>query len=107
MSAPPLQEVSQSLPRLLILQQSQLNTTLPIAPAGIWTNTVPDKIREYMGNDTLATQAYANPFGFANTWEYGTPERMAVAKAHDEAQVSNFFLARATGIGRLNFATRC
>lgn len=28
---------------------------------GIWTNTVQEKIREYMNNDTLAASAYANP----------------------------------------------
>jgi len=53
---------------------------------GIWTNTVPGKIQEYMANDALAAQAYANPFGFATRYAYGTPERMAVARAHDETQ---------------------
>merc|ERR1712093_767809 len=53
---------------------------------GIWTNTVPGKIQEYMANDALAAQAYANPFGFATRYAYGTPERMAVARAHDEMQ---------------------
>ncbi|KAM0787422.1 hypothetical protein ACM66B_003504 [Microbotryomycetes sp. NB124-2] len=53
---------------------------------GIWTNTVPTKIREYMNNDTLAAQAFANPIGFISLYPYGTPERMAVARAQDEAQ---------------------
>ncbi|KAK4056011.1 hypothetical protein OIO90_003006 [Microbotryomycetes sp. JL221] len=53
---------------------------------GIWTNTVPGKIVEYMNNDTLAAQAFANPIGFIKLYPYGTPERMAVARAQDEAQ---------------------
>ncbi|ORY92512.1 major facilitator superfamily domain-containing protein [Leucosporidium creatinivorum] len=53
---------------------------------GVWTNTVPTKIRTYMGNDTLAAAAYANPIGFIATYGVGTPERLAVARAQDEAQ---------------------
>ncbi|KAK4049011.1 hypothetical protein OIV83_004372 [Microbotryomycetes sp. JL201] len=53
---------------------------------GIWTNTVPEKIQQYMNNDTLAAQAFANPIGFISKFPYGTPERMAVARAQDEAQ---------------------
>lgn len=54
----------------------------------IWTNVVPDKIYAYMGNDTLAAAAYADPFTFATTYPYGSQPRLAVARAQDEAQVS-------------------
>lgn len=56
---------------------------------GVWTNTVPEKIRTYMNNDTLAATAYANPIGFIASYGVGTPERLAVARAQDEAQVSS------------------
>lgn len=46
-----------------------------------------------MGNDTLASMAYANPIGFIATHLPGTPERLAVARAHDEAQVRLFLPA--------------
>lgn len=55
----------------------------------MWTNTVPNKIRQYMNNDTLAATAYANPINFIATYGIGTPERLAVARAQDEAQVSS------------------
>lgn len=56
--------------------------------AGIWTNLVPNKIDLYMGNSTLAASAYANPVNFIKIYAPGTPPRMAVARAHDETQVS-------------------
>merc|ERR1711939_475454 len=72
---------------LLVAGAGMVLVTITIANGrGIWTNTVPGKIQEYMANDALAAQAYANPFGFATRYAYGTPERMAVARAHDETQ---------------------
>jgi SIT family siderophore-iron:H+ symporter-like MFS transporter len=53
---------------------------------GIWTNLVPGKLDEYFTNSTLAASAYANPTGFIRTYLPGTPERMAIARAHDETQ---------------------
>ncbi|KAJ9099689.1 hypothetical protein QFC20_005621 [Naganishia adeliensis] len=52
----------------------------------IWTNKVPGKLQEYFTNSTLATQAYKNPTGFIVTYLPGTPERIAIARAHDETQ---------------------
>ncbi|KDE07037.1 hypothetical protein MVLG_02615 [Microbotryum lychnidis-dioicae p1A1 Lamole] len=53
---------------------------------GIWTNLVPDKLAEYMPDPTLVTSAYQNPIGFIARFPPGTPERLAVARAHDETQ---------------------
>ncbi|KAI5449653.1 hypothetical protein NCC49_004203 [Naganishia albida] len=53
---------------------------------GIWTNKVPGKLQEYFTNSTLADQAYKNPTGFIVTYLPGTPERIAIARAHDETQ---------------------
>ncbi|KAL8279884.1 hypothetical protein RQP46_007734 [Phenoliferia psychrophenolica] len=53
---------------------------------GIWTNLVPQKLDAYMGNSTLAASAYGNPLGFIVKYKVGTPERAAVARAHDETQ---------------------
>ena len=63
---------------------------------GIWTNSVPQKLNQYLTNQTLAAMAYANPIGFISTYAPGTPERMAVARAQDETQASFplFFLLR-------------
>jgi hypothetical protein len=38
-------------------------------------------------NDTLNRMAYSNPLGFATANPYDTPQRAALAKAQDEAQV--------------------
>lgn len=56
------------------------------SPLGIWTNKVPGKLQEYFTNSTLASQAYKNPTGFIVTYLPGTPERIAIARAHDETQ---------------------
>jgi hypothetical protein len=56
------------------------------SPLGIWTNMVPGKLQEYFTNSTLANQAYKNPTGFIVTYLPGTPERIAIARAHDETQ---------------------
>lgn len=40
-----------------------------------------------MGNLTLSASAYKNPIGFIKTYAPGTVERMALARAQDEAQV--------------------
>jgi len=53
---------------------------------GIWTNLVPGKLEAYFTNTTLAQSAYANPTGFIKIYLPGTPERMAIARAHDETQ---------------------
>jgi SIT family siderophore-iron:H+ symporter-like MFS transporter len=53
---------------------------------GIWTNKVPGKLQQYFTNSTLADQAYKNPTGFIVTHLPGTPERIAIARAHDETQ---------------------
>jgi hypothetical protein len=69
------------------------NTCLTLAiftSAGIWTNEVPFKLDAYMNNATLSNSAYANPVGFADKWAYDTPQRQAVARAHDETQVRPF-----------------
>jgi SIT family siderophore-iron:H+ symporter-like MFS transporter len=53
---------------------------------GIWTNLVPGKLDEYFTDSTLAASAYANPTDFIKTHLPGTPERFAIARAHDETQ---------------------
>lgn len=50
---------------------------------GIWTAVVPGKIEQYMGNPALAASAYRDPITFARTWAMGTPERIAISRAHD------------------------
>ena len=40
-----------------------------------------------MGNLTLSASAYKNPIGFIKTYAPGTVERIALARAQDEAQV--------------------
>ncbi|KAL1408004.1 hypothetical protein Q8F55_004801 [Vanrija albida] len=53
----------------------------------MWTNIVPNKLDQYLShNQTLVTLAYSNPFGFADKFPPGTPERAAIARAQDEAQ---------------------
>ncbi|KDE07039.1 hypothetical protein MVLG_02617 [Microbotryum lychnidis-dioicae p1A1 Lamole] len=52
----------------------------------IWTNLVPEKLAEYMPDQSLVTSAYQNPIGFIARFPPGTPERLAVARAHDETQ---------------------
>ncbi|SCV67396.1 BQ2448_5007 [Microbotryum intermedium] len=53
---------------------------------GIWTNLVPDKLAQHMPDQSLVTSAYQNPIGFIARFAPGTPERLAVARAHDETQ---------------------
>ncbi|SCZ93932.1 BZ3500_MvSof-1268-A1-R1_Chr6-3g08999 [Microbotryum saponariae] len=53
---------------------------------GIWTNLVPDKLAHYMPDQTLVSSAYQNPIGFIARFAPGTPERLAVSRAHDETQ---------------------
>jgi SIT family siderophore-iron:H+ symporter-like MFS transporter len=53
---------------------------------GIWTNLVPDKMAAYFADKALAAEAYANPIGFIKKFAPGTPERIAIARAHDETQ---------------------
>lgn len=65
--------------RLMIAQANPIAT-------GIWTNKVPGKLQEYFTNSTLADQAYKNPTGFIVKYLPGTPERIAIARAHDETQ---------------------
>lgn len=40
----------------------------------------------YFTDPKLAASAYANPTGFIKTYSMGTPERAAIARAHDETQ---------------------
>ncbi|BGP36663.1 hypothetical protein JCM10449v2_000564 [Rhodotorula kratochvilovae] len=53
---------------------------------GIWSNVVPGKLNEYIGNSTLAAQAYANPVGLIAKYPPGTAVRDAMAHAHGDAQ---------------------
>ncbi|GAA6023215.1 hypothetical protein JCM10207_004482 [Rhodosporidiobolus poonsookiae] len=53
---------------------------------GIWSNLVPGKMEAYLGNSTLAAQAYANPLGLIKTYPIGSDVRNAMARAHGETQ---------------------
>ncbi|BGP28642.1 hypothetical protein JCM10296v2_000378 [Rhodotorula toruloides] len=53
---------------------------------GIWSNSVPGKMRSYISNSTLAAQAYANPIGLIAKYPPGTPVREAMSRAHGETQ---------------------
>lgn len=53
----------------------------------IWNNLVLQKLEDYMGDMTLAKSAYTDPLSFILVHAAGTPERAAIARAHDETQV--------------------
>lgn len=55
----------------------------------IWTQVLPGDLTSRMepfNNATLATSAYANPFGFAAEYPVGTPERQALIDSYKHAQ---------------------
>lgn len=90
-----------SRPLFLRNKESKKQTLIDPSPR----RQVPNKIDRYMNNDTLSTSAYKNPIGFAAKWAYGTPERMAVARAHDETQ--KIMVTVAAAIVACSFITSC
>jgi SIT family siderophore-iron:H+ symporter-like MFS transporter len=55
----------------------------------IWTQVLPGDLASRMepfNNATLATSAYANPFGFAAEYPVGTPQRQALIDSYKHAQ---------------------
>ncbi|GJN91562.1 hypothetical protein Rhopal_004585-T1 [Rhodotorula paludigena] len=57
---------------------------------GIWSNMVPQRMNNYIANQTLAAQAYANPLGLLATYAPGTEVRDAMSRAQGETQVPCF-----------------
>ncbi|KAK9378468.1 major facilitator superfamily domain-containing protein [Kockiozyma suomiensis] len=52
----------------------------------IWTNILPEKLLDNLGDSTLATSVYGDPFTFALTYPMGTPERTAVIHSYSQTQ---------------------
>lgn len=54
----------------------------------IWTQVLPSQLSQNLAgiNDTLAMEAYANPFEVAATYPVGTPERDAIIESYKHAQ---------------------
>lgn len=54
----------------------------------IWTQRMPALLAEKLAgiSPELATDIYADPYTFADTYAWGTPERMAAVDAYQEAQ---------------------
>lgn len=74
----------------------QIGNAIGSSVAGaIWTQTLPDQIRERMNNSTLAAQAYGSPFTFIAAYPEGTPERTALRQSYEYVQM----LLCATGTG--------
>ncbi|GAA6039855.1 hypothetical protein JCM8097_006764 [Rhodosporidiobolus ruineniae] len=53
---------------------------------GIWSNTVPGKMNQYISNSTIAAAAYSNPVKLISQYAPGTEIRDAMARAHGETQ---------------------
>ncbi|GLA53782.1 siderophore transporter [Aspergillus niger] len=52
----------------------------------VWTQILPRELNSRLGNATLATQAYKDPFTFSATYPIGTPDRDAVVAAYKHTQ---------------------
>ncbi|CAK32616.1 hypothetical protein CBS63078_8817 [Aspergillus niger] len=52
----------------------------------VWTQILPGELNSRLGNATLATQAYKDPFTFSATYPIGTPDRDAVVAAYKHTQ---------------------
>lgn len=52
----------------------------------IWTQTLPKKLLEHLGDATAAASAYASPITYIASYPLGTPERTAVIDAYSEVQ---------------------
>ncbi|ODV95726.1 hypothetical protein PACTADRAFT_49189 [Pachysolen tannophilus NRRL Y-2460] len=52
----------------------------------IWTQTLYNKLLEYMGDATLAASAYDSPYEFILIYTWGTPERDAMVEAYRYVQ---------------------
>lgn len=48
----------------------------------IWTQVLPAKLENTLGNATLAAEVYGSPLGWVLTNPMGTPDRMAVVEAY-------------------------
>lgn len=53
-----------------------------------WTQLLPSSLHEELGhiNSTLATSAYADPFGAIADWPMGTPERTGIVRSYQYIQ---------------------
>ncbi|EJD06330.1 MFS general substrate transporter [Fomitiporia mediterranea MF3/22] len=71
----------------LYLSAYNVGSAIGAAISGaIWTNTLPGKLNFYLGNSTLATEAYGAPLTFIVSHPFGTPERTQMVKAYNDAQ---------------------
>ncbi|GLA43464.1 siderophore transporter [Aspergillus niger] len=52
----------------------------------VWTQILPGELNSRLGNATLATQAFKDPFTFSATYPIGTPDRDAVVAAYKHTQ---------------------
>ncbi|GCB27027.1 siderophore iron transporter 1 [Aspergillus awamori] len=52
----------------------------------VWTQILPGELNSRLGNTTLATQAFKDPFTFSATYPIGTPDRDAVVAAYKHTQ---------------------
>ncbi|GKZ49348.1 siderophore transporter [Aspergillus brasiliensis] len=53
----------------------------------VWTQVLPGELNSRLGNVTLATQAFMDPFAFSATYPIGTPNRDAVVVAYKHTQM--------------------
>ncbi|OJJ75326.1 hypothetical protein ASPBRDRAFT_205311 [Aspergillus brasiliensis CBS 101740] len=53
----------------------------------VWTQVLPGELNSRLGNATLATQAFMDPFAFSATYPIGTPDRDAVVVAYKHTQM--------------------
>ncbi|CAI4055385.1 hypothetical protein SUVZ_16G4660 [Saccharomyces uvarum] len=84
---------------------SQVGAAVGASISGaVWTQTMPSKLSELLGNDTLAAEAYASPYTFIREYSWGTVERCAVVKAYKSVQKIMMMIGLTCTIPLLAFA---